>query len=298
MRKFIKSLEKEKLLLCREKPGNEVDVWDIDFDDRAFTEFVPHRLNKPASSGTPTESQESEHAQSSTDESLGQQLQRIELFKVKESLSPLFKSTALKSVPFHSRRWLSADFAISIKAFHSAAELRTLLASYIETSSLAQTNNRRLVNLDPFLSNTLFNSTSSPDAEALARGAAPRDALVDRLLASCSPYHAILRNGESLETVKPRAGAAPPITVTVETRGGNKKVTRMSGLEAYRVGSQALADELRKTCAGSAGTEPAKGGKGIEVTVQGPQSRAVLEALEKRGVKAQWVDVVDKTKKK
>ena len=121
---------------------------------------------------------------------------------------------------------------------------------------------------------------------------------MDRLLAACSPYHAILRNGESVEMVKPRPGAAPSITITVETRGGNKKVTRMGGLEAYRVGPQALADELRKTCAGSAGTEPAKGGKGIEVTVQGPQSRAVLEALEKRGVKAQWVDVVDKTKKK
>jgi len=104
VRKFIKSLEKEKLLLCREKPGNEVDVWDIDFDDRAFTEFVPHRLNKPASGGAPAESQETEPAQSSTDESLGQQLKRMELYKAKESLGPLFKSTDLKSVPLHVRR--------------------------------------------------------------------------------------------------------------------------------------------------------------------------------------------------
>ena len=188
--------------------------------------------------------------------------------------------------------------SVRLKVFYAAADLRALLATYIETSSLAQTNNRRLINLDPFLSNTLFDSSSRPDAEALARGAAPRDALIERLLAVCTPYHAILRNGESLEMVKPRPGGAPPITVTVETRGSNKKITRMGGLDAYRVGPQALADELRKTCAGSAGTEPAKGGKGVEVTVQGPQTQAVLEALEKRGVKAQWVDVVDKTKKK
>lgn len=121
---------------------------------------------------------------------------------------------------------------------------------------------------------------------------------MDRLLAACAPYYAILRNDDTLESVKPRAGAAPRITTTVETRGGNKRVTRVGGLEPYHVGPQALAEELRKTCAGSAGTEPAKGGKGLEVTVQGPQTQAVLEALEKRGVRSQWVDVVDKTKKK
>ena len=39
--------------------------------------------------------------------------------------------------------------------------------------------------------------------------------------------------------------------------------------------------------------------KGVmEIMIQGDQRKAVETALEKRGVKSQWIDIVDKTKKK
>lgn len=36
----------------------------------------------------------------------------------------------------------------------------------------------------------------------------------------------------------------------------------------------------------------------MELMVQGPQQAAVTKALEKRGVRKQWIDVVDRTKGK
>ena len=81
-------------------------------------------------------------------------------------------------------------------------------------------------------------------------------------------------------------------------------MTKVSGLEAYFVNPRPLADELRKTCAGSTSVEPLAGGakkheKPVEeIMVQGPQKDAVVKALEKRGVRAQWIEVLDKTKGK
>jgi len=86
----------------------------------------------------------------------------------------------------------------------------------------------------------------------------------------------------------------------METRGGNKTATRVHGFEEYGIRAQPLADELRKSCAGSTSIEAWKaGGKDrMEVMVQGPQKEAVVKALEKRGVDKRWVEVVDKTKGK
>ena len=106
-------------------------------------------------------------------------------------------------------------------------------------------------------------------------------------------------------SMKPRSGSPPNINITLETRSGNKTVTKVSGLENYFIAPQPLADELRKTCASSTSVEKLVGASPktlkvpvMELMVQGPQQAVVLRALEKRGVKKQWVDVVDKTKGK
>ena len=59
-----------------------------------------------------------------------------------------------------------------------------------------------------------------------------------------------------------------------------------------------LAEELRNTCATSASVGAVVGVKVpvMEVLIQGPQSSAVVEALEKRGVKKTFIVVEDKRK--
>jgi translation initiation factor 2D len=127
--------------------------------------------------------------------------------------------------------------------------------------------------------------------------------LVDRVQFAGSPYYLILRNTSTPDhSSKPKAGTAPKVLVTMETRSGNKTVTKISGLETFFIPPQPLADELRKTCAGSTSVDQLVGSSPknpvMEVMVQGPQKQTVLSALEKRGVTSKWVDVVDKTKKK
>ncbi|KAK3076585.1 hypothetical protein LTS18_012618, partial [Coniosporium uncinatum] len=145
---------------------------------------------------------------------------------------------------------------------------------------------------------------SSLDREVLAKGSIPRDALVERIQTSCAPFWVLLRNDDtpSDSTVKPKAGAPPKVTVLLETRSGNKTVTKVSGVENFYIAPQPLADELRKTCAGSTSVDRLAGSSPkapvMEIMVQGPQSEAVVKALGKRGVDRRWVDVVDKTKGK
>lgn len=88
----------------------------------------------------------------------------------------------------------------------------------------------------------------------------------------------------------------PKVGIIMETRSGNKTATRVHNLEPFFLNPQALADELRKTCASSTSVEPFRAGKGMEVMVQGPQRDAVLAALERRGVAKTWVEMTDKTK--
>jgi translation initiation factor 2D len=71
-------------------------------------------------------------------------------------------------------------------------------------------------------------------------------------------------------------------------------------LEIFGVIPSLLSQELQKKCAGSTSVAQATGAtKGVmEVLVQGDQRKAIETALGRRGLKTQWIEVVDKTKKK
>ena len=85
--KFIKTLGKEKLLLCKDRPNNEVDVWDIDFEDRAFTGFAPYRLPKKESKS----SSERQNEANGRDDAVGQKLKVLLLYRPPDSLARVFE---------------------------------------------------------------------------------------------------------------------------------------------------------------------------------------------------------------
>ncbi|KAF2836964.1 eukaryotic translation initiation factor SUI1 family protein [Patellaria atrata CBS 101060] len=289
IKKFIKSLDKEKLIKSKDRDGHEVVIMDIDFDDPKITEFTPYRLPKKetitsTAAGRGQTTTTPTAASSNSDPSIGQKLKKLDLYRPKEKLSPIFDTAKADS-----------------HAFYTVADLRPLLTTYIETEQLISPMNKRLVTLDPVLANALFDGSARLDAEVLAKGTVPRDELLDRFLHACNPFHAIVREGaEPQSNPKPKAGPAPSVLISLETRSGNKTVTRVSGLEPFFIPPQLLADELRKACAGSSSVEKAAGSSAkqpvMEVTVQGPQREVVLRALERRGVRGQWVEVVDRTK--
>lgn len=280
-------MDKEKLLRSKDRNGGETVVMDINFEDRSITDFIPYKLPKkdttsPDSSGG-IASKDPTGNNPSNDDSIGQTLKQLILFRPKDKLAPVFAASSS-----------------STKTLYLSSELRPIITTYIESEGLVSLTNRRLVTLNPILANAVFDTPSATDCEVLAKGTVPRDALIDRILASCGPFHTILRNGDPPASAKPKAGAPPKITILLETRSGNKTVTKVSGVEAFYINPHRLAEELQKACASSTSVAQLVGSSPknpvMEVLVQGPQREVVCKALERRGVQRGWVEVVDKTK--
>ena len=287
IKKFIRALDKEQIVKSKERGGNEVVIFDIDFEDAAIKAFVPYRLPKKENSASADSSRGNkagEAAGSSGDGSSGQKLKIFALYKPREKLSPLFEASKA-----------------SVHGLYSISELGTITSTYIEFENLVKEANKRLVDLNPFLANTVFGADSALDKEVITRGRCQRDTLNSRVVANCAPYYHIVQNNDK-SSAKPKAGLPPKISIVLETRSGNKTVTKVSGLEPFFVQPQPLADELRKACAGSTSVEKLQGSSAknpvMEVMIQGPQRDAVVKALEKRGVDKKWIDVQDKTKSK
>lgn len=283
LRKFIRYLDKQLIVKSKDRDGNEVVILDIDFKDRQLESFVPYRLpKKDVLAATGTNGKPA--APLSADSSLGQKLKLVSVLRPKEKLAPIL--AASKADP---------------RGLYTPAELKQMLIAYIEAENLVDQKNKRLIRINPQLADALLGSSAADNA-ALSKGTMARDALAERMVAAASPFHAILRNEANIADAKPKAGAPPKIQITLETRSGNKTVTKVHGLEPYHIPPQPLADELRKTCAGSTSVDKLQGSSPkapvMEVMVQGPQKDAILKALEKRGVNKNWVDVVDKTKGK
>lgn len=283
IRKFIRSLDKQRMVKCKDRDGNEVVIMDIDFKDRQIEAFVPYRL--PEKDAPAAASANAKSAGPLTAESaVGQKLRLVSLLRPKEKLAPILHAS--KADP---------------RGLYTPAELKQYLVAYIEAENLVDAKNRRLVKINPQLADALLGSSAADNA-ALSSGAMARDGLAERMVAASSPFHAILRNDEDVSSTKPKAGALPKIQITLETRSGNKTVSKVHGLEPYHILPQPLADELRKTCAGSTSVDKMQGSSPkapvMEVMIQGPQKDAIIKALEKRGVHRNWVEVVDKTKGK
>ena len=287
-KKFIKSLDKQKILKSKDRDGGECVVQDVDFKDPNIVNFIPYRLPKKESPGAGSASGGAKAilSESSPDDtSIGQSLKRLDLLRPTEKFAPLFQVANA-----------------TIRTLYLPSEIRPIITSYIESEKLVSNTNKRLVNINPVLANAVFNGQSSMDREVLAKGTVPRDAIIDRVVQSCSPYWVVLRNDETREDVKARAGQPPTIQIVHETRSGNKTVSKVSGVESFYINPQPLAEELQKACASStsvsqlAGSSPKNPVQ--EILVQGPQKEMIIKALEKRGVNRHWVEVVEKTKGK
>lgn len=288
-RKFIKALDKAKIVKSKDRDGGECVILDIDFYDAQVINFVPYKLPKKdtpgADSGGGGGGKAIVAGSSPNDSSVGQRLKLLNLYRPKSQLAPIFEAS-------------QSD----VRNLYLPTELRTIIMAYIDSEDLVSDTNKRLVNIDPFLANAVFDGSNSLDREVLAKGTVPRDALIERITQSCSPFWALLRNDETRDAVKAKAGHSPKINIILETRSGNKTMTRLFGVEVFHVNPQPLAEELQKACASSTSVNQLVGSSPKnpvqEILVQGPQKDAVVRALGKRGVDRHWIEVQDKTKGK
>ncbi|EFW13882.1 hypothetical protein D8B26_005942 [Coccidioides posadasii str. Silveira] len=284
VKKFVKYLDKEQLVKSKDRSGGETIILDVDFEDRRVAMFEPYRL--PRKSGPESKSASKAPVEAPSGQSFDVKTLYRPSGKLIPDLFPPLANTDLNN-------------------YYSATDVSKRLSDYLSTQDppIISPSNPRVINLNPFISNKIFSSNSPSDLAIQARGTVLRDALLKRLLddtSLCAPYHALLKPGQSLKDVKPKAGAIPKVSVVIERRSGAKVVTRIMGLETFGVSPQTLSDELQKKCASSTSVTQAVGAaKGsMEVLVQGDHRRTVDKVLSNKGVKSQWTEVVDKTQKK
>ena len=283
-----------QLVKSKDRSGQETYIWDVDFNDYRVEQFIPYKLPsknrlESTSKETGTEGKKPT-ATDSADPSVGQVLTVQSLYRPTGKLMPdIFPA-------------LSAS---NSKNYYKYSEVCSHLDQFLQAQDppVISEENRRIIKINPFLANTIFTSGSSEDLGTLKRGMVTRDGLLKRIVADPSllqPYYAILKPGQTPADVKPKAGVTPKAQVTIEKRTGSKTVTKVTNLEIFGIIPNLLAEELQKKCASSTSVGQAIGApKGVmEILVQGDQRHIVDAALVRRGLRSQWIDVVDKTKKK
>lgn len=294
VKKFIKHLDKMQLVKSKDRSGQETYIWDVDFGDHRVERFVPYKLpSKSAleSASKPgTSSGKTSAPGSGDDPSVGQSLNVQTLYRPTGKLTPDIFPALSSSDP---------------KNYYKYAEVSNHLDQFLQAQDppIISRENRRIININPFLANNVFSSSSHEDQGTLKRGMVTRDGLLKRIAEDHSmlqPHYAILKAGQTLTEVKPKSGATPKAHVMIEKRTGSKVVTKVWNLEGFGIIPALLAEELQKKCASSTSVTQATGApKGVmEVLVQGDQRKAIDTALVRRGLRSQWIDVVDKTKKK
>ncbi|KAL4731765.1 hypothetical protein ACLX1H_000749 [Fusarium chlamydosporum] len=283
-KKFIKELNKQKLVLSKDRNGGETVILDIDFDDAQINGFRPYRLPTPKAPSTEAGLSTEDAGQSSSSGSAGQKINVKMVYRPSSKLVP----TLLPS---------KTDF-------YTAQEISAALKSYIDQHPELGGQGNSSVKLDPFIANDILgNRPTDDDRSWLAAGRITRSALQKRVLEDthlCQPFHVISQGRPSADQ-RPKAGSPPRILITLEKRTGTKVVTKISNLEPFFIDPKVLAPELQKKCAGSASVGQVAGAKPglMEVVVQGDQQRVLTnDILGKRGIDMKWVDIVDKTKPK
>ncbi|CUM64812.1 uncharacterized protein PRCAT00002425001 [Priceomyces carsonii] len=173
--------------------------------------------------------------------------------------------------------------------YYQANELRALLDTYIKKQGLVNVKMPRNITVDE----NLHSITN------LNIGTVSRDKIFLPFLSSFSQYYKIVPPNCSLEDAELAKGAPRPITIISEVKIGRKVVTRVQNVEQYHIKPTLFANELKVKCSGSTTVGPCvQDPKVIEVAVQGPHGKLIIELLRNKGVPTNYIKFEDKTKKK
>ena len=288
-KKFIKHLDKQGLVKAKDRNGGETIILDIDFEDARIKQFVPYKLPEPK---------------------INENAKQTDTAKASTGIPPSSQSVNLHCL-FRVSSKLVPELIPSKTEYYTRAQISDYIRTYLgNNADLSEgASSKRYIKLNPFIANNVLGSNqTTSDTQILASGEIARDALQKRVLDDdhlCVPFWILLGSDQSWDPSdrslpKPKAGAPPKVTITIEKRTGTKTVTTVTGLENFNVSPQIMAPELQKKCASSASVQQASGLKPgmMEIMVQGDQRDAVVKEAGKRGVKKEWFEVVDKTKKK
>ncbi|KAJ7041154.1 eukaryotic translation initiation factor SUI1 family protein [Mycena alexandri] len=291
---FLRSAEKASLLTLKNPPKHgqqtEVMVTTVNASHPSVTAHRAYVTVKDVETRVAKKAQREERLKEAQQDS-------GHWVEVKELWKPHLRSVELFEA-----------FGGSAKTLYELTEVRTLLNEYITAETLVNPREQAYINLDSLLSDTVTptpkakTKTKGKGTETSAAAAAPvefmkRDELTKGVLEQMQSWHEV-KAPEKDPVVK--KGALKPIQVVVKIRQGRKASTLVSGFEPFLVlDGEEMAEDLRKICAGATSVSPRGGGvPGLEVLVQGQQSKVVFTYLTEKGIPKKWIEVVDLVGKK
>ncbi|KAJ6693190.1 hypothetical protein OIU85_003999 [Salix viminalis] len=182
---------------------------------------------------------------------------------VKETQSPKLLEVSEIYKPSIHVNPIFASVGADTGKLYSALEASDVVSKYIEKGNLVKPMSKSIVVLDPTLCDALFKG-------AIKKGSAypteiHKKDLGSTFVSRMQAHHIVTRGSESVV----RKGSVRTIQILTERRQGNKKVTKLSGMETFLMDADALASELQKKFACSTSVTELPGKKGHEVLIQG-----------------------------
>ncbi|KAL4559634.1 hypothetical protein LXL04_031777 [Taraxacum kok-saghyz] len=267
--KWLQSKSSEGLISSKEdKHKKEVMVVSINRKHPLYTSFKPSKqqIEKP----------EQQIADPTIETDTNTTMEVIEIYKPSVHVNPIFTS-------------VGAD----TRQLYTASEASQVVYAYVEKENLVKPTNKSVVVLDAILCDALFKGaikkgTTYP-SEIHKKDLGP--SFVSRMQA----HHQVVRGKESVV----RKGGLKPLQIMTERRQGNKKVTKVSGMESFLIDAETFASELQKKFACSTSVTELPGKKGYEVLIQGGVIDVLARYLvEQYGIPKKYIEVLDKTARK
>ncbi|KAK9069947.1 hypothetical protein SSX86_010345 [Deinandra increscens subsp. villosa] len=266
--KWLQSKSSEGLISSKEdKHKKEVMILTINRKHPDYTSFKPEKQQVEKKEQTVESVKE-------TDTNCNMEL--IEIYKPSVHVNPIFTS-------------VGAD----TRQLYTQSEASEVVFAYIEKENLVKPTNKSIVVLDAILCDALFKGAikkgSTYPSEIHRKDLAPT--FINRMQA----HHQVTRGKETVV----RKGGLKPMHILTERRQGNKKVTKLSGMESFLIDAEPLASELQKKFACSTSVTELPGKKGHEVLVQGGVIDVLARYLvEQYGIPKKYIEVLDKTARK
>ncbi|XP_059297353.1 uncharacterized protein LOC132050225 isoform X2 [Lycium ferocissimum] len=185
-----------------------------------------------------------------------------------------------------------ASVGAETSRLYTASEASEIVFQYVEKENLVKPSNKSSVTLDATLCDALFKG-------AIKKGSTypteiHKKDLGQTFIGRMQAHHCVIRGNDRVV----RKGALKPVQIMTERRQGNKKMTKLSGVESFLLDAEALASELQKKFACSTTVAELPGKKGQEVLVQGGVIDDLARYLvEHYGVPKRYIEVLDKTKR-
>lgn len=198
-----------------DKYKKEVILFSVNRSHADYSSFKPEKR--------PVEKSDQLSVHSANEIRSSKTLDVAELYKPSVHVNPIFSS-------------VGADMG----KLYSASEASDIVFKYIEKENLVKPTDKSFVVLDAILCDALFKGAIKKGmaypTEIHKKDIGPT--FVNRMQA----HHVVTRGSESVV----RKGAVKTVQLVTERRQGNKKVTKLSGMETFLIDAEALASELQK----------------------------------------------------